>query len=56
MNNQLIQNIFILSVLELLLLGLILITNHFGFALIFSEYIFILIILGTVFYILRLSK
>lgn len=37
-------------------MGSILITGHFGFALILSQYVFTLVILGIVFYILRLTK
>lgn len=56
MSGKLIQGIFILSILGLLVLGLVLFNNHFGFALTFSKYIFILIILGIVIYIYCLHK
>lgn len=56
MSHKLIQTLFTLSIFGLLLLGLMLITGHFGFALTFSQYFFGLIILGIVIYIYSLHK
>lgn len=45
------QGLFAFSILGMFLLGLILITNHPGFAITFSQYIFGLTVLGIVIYI-----
>lgn len=51
MKYKITQGLFAFSIFGIFLLGLILITNHLGFALTFSQYIFGLIILGIVIYI-----
>lgn len=56
MKYKIIQGLFTLSILGIFLLGLILVTNHPGFALTFSQYIFGLIILGVVIYIYDLKR
>lgn len=56
MMNKLMQSFFILSILGLLFMGLMLITDHVGFAQGLSEYIFYTIFLGVTLYILRLFK
>lgn len=56
MNHKLMQTLFTLSIFGLLLLGVMLITGHLGFALTFSQYLFGLISLSVVIYIYSLHK